>query len=72
MYPRLEGEMAKLIKIDNGWLVVIWNPEAPLPAIPGQAPCAQQPVKWWRTYSFPTLDQAIAFLGQFLGHTAGA
>lgn len=69
MYPRLECEMAKLIQIENGWNVMIWDPEPP-PAVPDQSPCAQQPMRFWKTYSYPTLNDAIAFLHRSLSKLA--
>lgn len=66
MLPRVEGEIAKLIQIENGWNVVLWDPEAPKPAVLGQPPCSQQPVRWWKTYSFATSGQAVEFLRSFL------
>ncbi len=65
MYPKLEGEIAKVIKIENGFSVMLWDPEPP-PAVPGQPPCSQQPVKFWKTFSFETADQAIEFLHTML------
>lgn len=70
MYPRLDGELAKLVQVENGFNVVVWDPEMPKPVIgvntPPASPCAQQPVKFWKTYSFPTAPEAIAFLGRFV------
>lgn len=66
MFPRLEGELIKIIKVENGWNVVVWDPEAPKPTLPGQTPCSQQPVKWWKTYSFPTQTEVNAFVATFL------
>ena len=66
MLPRIEGELAKLVRIENGWSVVVWDPTPPKAAVPGQSPCSQQPVKWWKTYSFPTSDEAVGFLSSLL------
>lgn len=66
MYQRLDGEMTKVVKVDNGWLVHVWDPQAPKPTLPGQTPCSQQPVKWWSTYIFSQLSAAMTFVSAFL------
>lgn len=71
MYPRIEGEVAKLVQIENGWNVVLWDPEPPKPATHGQSPCSQQPVKWWKTYSFGTSQEAVCFLDSMLPRLGG-
>lgn len=71
MLPRLEGEQIKIIKVENGWNVVVWDPEAPKPTLPGQTPCSQQPVKWWKTYIFATHAEVVTFAGTFLEVTEG-
>lgn len=57
--------MAKLVKADNGWLVILWDPKPPEPPVPGQPPCAQ-PATWWSTFVFLELGEAMTFLGEYL------
>lgn len=66
MFPRLEGELVKIIKVENGWNVVVWAPEAPKPTLPGETPCSQQPMKWWKTYVFQTTTEVNAFSATFI------
>ena len=66
MGPRIDGEMAKLVKADNGWLVYLWDPEPPKTLMPGQTPCSQQPTRWWKVYMFPQLGEAMTFIHTFL------
>lgn len=71
MSQRLEGELVKIIKVENGWTVIVWDPEAPKPALPGQTPCSQQPMKWWRTYIFATVAEVNTFVATFLEGVEG-
>ena len=70
MFPRIEGEIVKIIKVANGWNVVVWDPEYP-PTLPGQTPCSQQPVRWWKTYIFATHAEVNTFVGTFLESVEG-
>ncbi len=66
MSQRIEGELIKIIKVENGWNVVVWDPELPKPA-PGQTtPCSQQPVKWWKTFIFSDYMDVVTFVRTFL------
>lgn len=66
MYQHLEGELFKVLKIENGFNVVVYDPELSKPTLPGQPPCSQQPMRWWRTYSFATHREAVVFVGTFM------
>lgn len=65
MGPRLEGELFKVLKLENGFNVVVWDPTPPQPAIPGQTPCAQI-VQWWKHYTFSTREEATVFICKFM------
>lgn len=64
MFQRIEGEQAKLVKADNGWIVYLWDPEAPKPQITvnSPTPCSQQPVRWWKVFVFGNRLEAVEFL----------
>ena len=64
MLPRLEGELIKIIKVENGWNIVVWAPEAPKPMLPGQTPCQQ--MTWWKTYIFESVHGVNTFVATFL------
>lgn len=66
MFARVDGEMLKVVKVDNGWIVYVWDPEAPPPVLPGQVPCSQQPVRWWKAYIFATIVEVNVFTASFL------
>ena len=71
MGPRLEGELFKVLKVENGYTVVVWDPEMPKAAMPGQNPCSQQPVRWWKTYIFESVRDANTFVATFLESVEG-
>lgn len=71
MYPRLDGELLKVMKLENGFNVVVWDPEPPPTVLPGQAPCAQQPMKWWRHYTFKTSNEVTVFITTFMESVNG-
>lgn len=66
MLPRLEGELIKIVKVENGWNVIVYDPEAPKPTLPGQTPCSQQPMKWWKTFIFSAYTDVVTFVRTFL------
>lgn len=67
MFARIEGELLKVVRVENGWVVYVWDPEVPTP-LPAQggAPCSQQPVKWWRAYVFEERAQVGVFIAGLL------
>ena len=71
MGPRLEGELFKVLKVENGYTVVVWDPEFPKTAMPGQSPCSQQPVRWWKTYICTSVTEVNAFVAAFLESAEG-
>lgn len=64
MYQRADGELFKVLKLENGFVVSVWDPELP-PAVLGQ-PCSQQPIRWWRHFTFSTREDAAVFINTFL------
>lgn len=66
MYQKLEGELLKILKVENGWNVVVYDPEIPKPTLPGQTPCSQQPVRFWKTYIFSDYTDVVVFVRTFL------
>lgn len=66
MYQRVDGELFKLLKLENGFNVVVWDPAPPPPVLPGQLPCSQQIVQWWKHYTFGTREEAAVFISTFM------
>lgn len=71
MFQRIDGELLKVVKADNGWVVYVWDPEVPPPSLPGQTPCSQQPVRFWKTYIFTTVAEVNTFTATFLESAEG-
>ncbi|CAN5813496.1 hypothetical protein BH20PSE1_BH20PSE1_00950 [soil metagenome] len=59
------GEILKILELENGFNVSVFDPETP-PLVPGQTPCQQQPIRWWRTYVFTTAAEVNTFVSKFL------
>lgn len=65
MYPRADGELFKVLKLENGFNVSVWDPTPPA-GVAGQPPCAQQPVQWWKHYTFNTSKEVAAFINALI------